>query len=204
MFLGTIVSHDGSLHTGLVLPDDNTQAIPFTEGDLVNWDSASTLIGQRVSFDVVEISNGYTAIHMVLQSPPRSPSNRRIVVSALVAQLLVGPVLVALCAWGLYTFKSWDPLVAHLIAVNFIAAILVIQLAASPILPRFQPAEYSALLLALCGGSPAVLLGAYLLPIKLKREDIAFFLITICLVQFLALYKFAPYIFSGDTWSALL
>ena len=198
MFLGTIVSHDSSLHTGLVLPDSGAQAIPFTEGDLVNWDNVSTLIKQRVSFDVVEISNGYAAIHIALHNPPKSRPNQRKALSTFVA-----PVLVALCTWGLYTFKFWDPLVAHLVSINFISAILVLQLTAMPLTPRFQPAEYAALLLAVCGGSPAILLGSYFLPIKFKREDLAFFMVTICLVQFLALYKFTPYLFSKETWANL-
>lgn len=199
-FNGTIVSHDISLHTGLVLPDGNAQAISFTEGDVLNWRGTSPLLGQRVSFEVVQTPTGYAAIHMVLLQEERP---RSIKPGAWMAAL-VAPLLVMAVTY--YTSRLFLlPLIfAYLPVVNFVSLVMLILVATTPRSTKPTPAEISLMLLALCGGALSVFLGIIATRTRLRSEGLLVFLFSMLLMQAIVIKKYFPEIFDVETWRMFL
>jgi uncharacterized membrane protein YsdA (DUF1294 family) len=195
-FNGTIVSHDMSLHTGLVLPDGNAQAVSFTEGDVLNWRGTSPLFGQRVSFEVVKTSVGYAAIRMVLlQEEPRSIIKPGAWMASLVAPLLV-------LAITFYTSRTFLlPLVfAYLPTVNFISLITLILVASGPRRSTPSPAEVSLLLLAFCGGALSVFVGILATRTRLRSEGVLVLLFSMVIMQAIIVKKYFPQVFDMQNW----
>ena len=195
-FAGTIVSHDLSLHTGLVLPDGNSQAISFTEGDVLNWHRNSPLFGQRVSFEVVQTPQGYAAIQMFLlnEKPPRSLESREIVAS------LVGPLMVAATTYMLSHFLLLPPIFAYLPAINFITAIMFFLVAGTPRTQRPRPPELMLLVLAICGGAPILLLLIVFTRTRLRSEGIILLVFSLVLMQAALIKKYYPHVYDTDIW----
>jgi len=195
-FAGTIVSHDLSLHTGLVLPDGNSQAISFTEGDVLNWHRNIALFGQRVSFEVVQTPQGYAAIQMFLlnEKPPRSFESREIVAS------LVAPLMVAATTYMLSHLLLLPPLFAYLPAINFITAIMFFLVTGTPRSQRPRPPEIMLLVLAICGGAPILLPLIMFTRTRLRSEGILVLVFALLLMQAVILKKYYPHIFDRDMW----
>jgi hypothetical protein len=195
-FAGTIVSHDLSLHTGLVLPDGKPQAVSFTEGDVLNWHRNSPLFGQRVSFEIVQTPQGYAAIQMFLlnESPPRSLPSRDIVAS------ILAPVMVAATTYTLSHFLLLPPLFAYLPAINFIAAIMFVIVAATPRSYRPQPPEMMLFILAVCGGAPILMLLLVLTRTRLRSEGILLLIFSLVLMQAIILKRYYPQVFDREMW----
>ena len=196
-FAGTIVSHDLSLHTGLVLPDGNSQAISFTEGDVLNWHRTSPLFGQRVSFEVVQTPQGFAAIQMFLlnEKPPRSFESREIAAS------LVAPLLVAATTYLLSTFFLLPSIFAYLPAINFITAIMFFLVAGTPRSHRPRPPEVTLLILAICGGAPILLLLLVFTRTRLRSEGIILLVFSLFLMQAILLKKYYPHVYDWRDWS---
>jgi hypothetical protein len=195
-FAGTIVSHDLSLHTGLVLPDGNSQAISFTEGDVLNWHRTSPLFGQRVSFEVVQTPQGYAAIQMFLlnEKPPRSFESRELVAS------LVGPLMVAATTYMLSHFLLLPPIFAYLPAINFITAIMFFLVAGTPRSHRPRPREIILLALAACGGAPILLPLIVFTRTRLRSEGIILLVLSLLLMQAVLIKKYYPHVYDRHMW----
>jgi len=195
-FNGTIVSHDLSLHTGLVLADGNAHAISFTEGDVLNWRGNSPLFGQRVSFEVVQTSTGYAAIHMVLLQEKREP----ILKPGGWIAAIVAPLLVVAATF----FASWFFLLpfvfAYIPVINFISLVMLILVASSPRSTKPRPSEISLLLLAFCGGALAVFVGILATRTRLRSEGLLVLLFSILIMQAIMVKKYYPEIFDLRTW----
>lgn len=195
-FAGTIVSHDLSLHTGLVLPDGNSQAISFTEGDVLNWHRTSPLFGQRVSFEVVQTPQGYAAIQMFLlnEKPPRSFESRELVAS------LVGPLMVAATTYMLSHLLLLPPIFAYLPAINFITAIMFFLVAGTPRTHQPRPPEIMLLALAICGGAPILLILIVFTRTRLRSEGIILLVFSLLLMQAVLIKKYYPHVYDLDMW----
>lgn len=199
-FNGTIVSHDTSLHTGLVMPDGNAQAISFTEGDVFNWRGTSPLFGQRVSFEVVQTPTGYAAIHMVLLQEER----RRLIKPGDWMAAVVAPLLVAGVTYGASYFFLLPLAFAYIPVVNFISFVMLILVASSPRSSKPRPAEISLMLLAVCGGALSVFVGILITRTRFRSEGVVVFLFSILIMQGILIKKFLPEIFDFDTWRMFL
>ncbi|MEN9846042.1 MAG: hypothetical protein RIS36_1189 [Pseudomonadota bacterium] len=199
-FAGTIVSHDLSLHTGLVLPDGNVQAISFTEGDVLNWHRTSPLFGQRVSFEVVRTPQGYAAIQMFLlnEKAPRLFESREIAAS------FVAPLLVAATTYALSTFFLLPPVFAYLPAINFITAIMFFLVAGTRRGHRPSPPEVTLLGLAMCGGAPILLLLLVLTRTRLRAEGIILLIFSAFLMQAILIKKYYPLVYDRRAWAMYL
>ena len=199
-FNGTIVSHDTSLHTGLVMPDGNAQAISFTEGDVFNWRGTSPLFGQRVSFEVVQTPTGYAAIHMVLLQEER----RRLIKPGDWMAAVVAPLLVAGVTYGASYFFLLPLAFAYIPVVNFISFVMLILVASSPRSAKPRPAEICLMLLAVCGGALSVFVGILITRTRFRSEGVVVFLFSILIMQGILIKKFLPEIFDFDTWRMFL
>jgi uncharacterized membrane protein YsdA (DUF1294 family) len=199
-FNGTIVSHDISLHTGLVLADGSAQAISFTEGDVFNWRGTSSLFGQRVSFEVVQTPTGYAAIHMV----PLQEERRRLIKPGDWMAALVAPLLVAGATYCASYFFLLPLAFAYIPVVNFISFVMLILVASSPQSAKPRPAEISLMLLAFCGGALSVFVGILITRTRFRSEGVVVFLFSILIMQGIMVKKFLPEIFDFDTWRMFL
>jgi hypothetical protein len=195
-FAGTIVSHDLSLHTGLVLPDGSTQAISFTEGDVLNWHRNSPLYGQRVSFEVVQTPKGYAAIQMFLlnEKPPRSFDSRDLTAS------LVAPVMVAATTYMLSHFLLLPPLFAYLPAINFISAIMFFLVTGTPRTQRPRPPELILFVLAICGGAPILFPLIIFTRTRLRSEGVLVLVFALLLMQAVILKRYYPHVYDPEIW----
>lgn len=196
-FAGTIVSHDLSLHTGLVLPDGNSQAISFTEGDVLNWHRNSPLFGQRVSFEVVQTPQGYAAIQMFLlnERPVRALPSRDLVAS------FVAPVMVAVTTYLLSYLLLLPPIFAYLPAINLISSIMFLLVAGRPRGYRPQPSEVMLLALAISGGAPILMLLILFTRTRFRSEGIIVLIFSLVLMQAILLKKYYPQVYDRDVWS---
>ena len=200
-FEGMIISHDPSLHSGLVLPNNEQRAIPFTEGDVVNWGGSEPLLGQKVSFSVVQTAHGVVAFNMRLLAKKRQLFAVRrsdIVVSAII------PCIIAAGVYGLSTYLFWPLIVAYLASVNIGALLLLMFIGASGYLNRTRPTEAMLFLLACAGGAPILLLAIFIVPTKFSAEHIAVLLGALILTQVIFLKREFPEVFEVDTWRVLL
>jgi hypothetical protein len=193
---GTIVSHDISLHSGLVLPDGNAQAINFTEGDVLNWRGTSPLFGQRVSFEVVQTPTGYAAIHMVLLKEER----RRIINAADWLPVLVTPLVVMGLTYAVSQFFVLPLIFAYIPVINFVSLIMLILVASSLANARSRAAAISLLLLAVCGGAATVFVGLLATRTRLRSEGLLAFLFSALIMQAIVVKKYFPEIFDIETW----
>ena len=195
-FNGTIVSHDISLHTGLVLPDGNAQAISFTEGDVLNWRGTSPLFGQRVSFEVVQTPSGYVAIHMVLLQEER----RSIINPTDWLPVLVAPLLVAGLTYAASHFFLLPLVFAYIPVINFVSLIMLIVVASTVGNAKSRAAAISLLLLAVCGGAVTVFVGLLATRTRLRSEGLLVFLFSIVIIQAIVVKKYFPELFDFETW----
>lgn len=196
-----IISHDASLHVGLVLPNEGGPAVPFTEGDVVNWSGMEPLLGEKVSFSVVETASGIVAFNMRLLDKRRklfSVKRSDLIVT------LVTPGIIAGCVYGLFHYLFWPLIVAYLVTVNIVALLLLIYIGASGYLNQTRVTEALLLLLAFAGGAPTLMLAIFIVPTKFSAEHIAVLLGAIILIQLIALKREFPEVFEVDTWSVLL
>ncbi|MEY4668733.1 MAG: hypothetical protein RL518_1432 [Pseudomonadota bacterium] len=196
-FAGTIVSHDLSLHTGLVLPDGKQQAISFTEGDVLNWRRNSPLFGERVSFEVVQTPQGYAAIQMFLlnERPQISFTSREMVAS------LTPPLLVGITTYLVSHFLLTPLIFAYLPAINFITVILFFLVAGTPRSHRPRPPEVMLMILAICGGAPALMLLLLFTRTRLRSEGMMVFVFALVIMQATLLKKYQPGVFDRAAWS---
>ena len=199
-FNGTIVSHDISLHTGLVLPDGNAQALSFTEGDVLNWRGSSPLFGQRVSYEVVQTPAGYAAIQMVLLQEER-PSLTK---PGDWMPALVAPLLVVAVTYYASRFFLLPLVFAYIPVVNFISLIMLILVASTPRSARPRPPEISLMLLAFCGGALSVFVGILATRTRLRNEGLLVFLFSMLMMQAIVVKKYYPEIFDLGTWRTFL
>ena len=197
---GTIVSHDISLHSGLVLPDGNAQAISFTEGDVLNWRGTSPLFGQRVSFEVVQTPTGYAAIHMVLLKEER----RRIINPADWLPVLVTPLVVMGLTYAVSQFFVLPLIFAYIPVINFVSLIMLILVASSLANARSRAAAISLLFLAVCGGAATVFVGLLATRTRLRSEGLLVFLFSALIMQAIVVKKYFPEIFDIETWRMFL
>jgi hypothetical protein len=199
-FVGTIVSHDLSLHTGLVIPDGNSQAVSFTEGDVLNWQRNVPLFGQRVSFEIVQTPQGYAAIQMFLlnERPQRSLPSREVVAS------LVAPLMVAAATYALVHFFLLPPVFAYLPAVNFVTAIMFFLVAGTPRTSRPRPPEVMLFILASCGGAPILLLLTIFSRTRLRSEGVLVLIFSFLLMQAIFLKRYYPQVYDFQLWSLYL
>jgi uncharacterized membrane protein YsdA (DUF1294 family) len=198
--IGTIVSHDESLHTGLVMPDGGPHAIPFTEGDVLNWDRQTTLLGQKVRFGVVQTAHGHVAIHIVIL---QQTTRKKILVSNGAIASLVAPLLVGAATFCLSRFLDWPLAIAYLITVNFIAFVTAVLVATTPRSARARLPEAVTILVAFCGGAPAVLIATYLIPSRLRSEPIVVLLFALVVIQVIAIKRYHPEVYRAETWRAV-
>lgn len=199
-YVGTIVSHDRSLHTGLVLPDNSPEAISFTEGDVLNWDRVSPLVGERAVFEIVQVAQGYAAIQMLL---PQQVVKKPYIPQA-VTQLLVPPLLVLVAAYALHLWLFWPLIISYFICINFVGLVLLMLIAASQYSRGVRPAEFTAVVLAFLGGAPVMTFGAYLLPTRFQTEVTVVSLVGLSVCQGLFLNAFFPEFFELSIWSRLV
>lgn len=199
-YVGTIVSHDPSLHTGLVLPDNSQEAICFTEGDVLNWDRVTPLVGERAVFEIVQVAQGYAAIQMLLpQRVVKKPY-----IPQVVTQLLVPPLLVLVAAYALHLWLYWPLIISYFICINFIGLVLLMLIAASHYSTGVRPAECTAVALAFLGGAPVMTFGAYLLPTRFRTEVAVVSLVALSVCQGLFLNAYFPEFFELSIWSRLV
>lgn len=199
-FEGVIISHDPSLHVGLVLPSTGEQAIPFTEGDVINWTGAEQLLGQKVSFAVVQTASGLVAFNMRLlakKSALRVISRKDIVVT------ILAPCIIAASVYALYHYLFWPLIIAYLVSVNIGALLLLVFIAASGYLNRTRPTEAMLLCLAFAGAAPVLLLAIFIVPTKFSAEHVAVLLGALILIQIILLKREFPEVFEVDTWQVL-
>ena len=199
-FKGVIISHDPSLHVGLVLPNDSEQAIPFTEGDVLNWAGAEGLLGEKVSFSVVQTASGIVAFNMRLETKKRALStiNRSdLVVTAL------APCMIAAGVYALYHYLFWPLVLAYLVSVNVGALLLLVFIGASGYLNRTRPTEALLIALAFAGAAPVLLLSIFIVPSKFSAEHIAVLLGALIIIQLIILKREFPEVFEVDTWRVL-
>lgn len=197
-FIGTIVSHDPSLHTGLVLPDGYPHAVGFTEGDVINWEGSTSLFRQRVSFDIIQTANGYAAIQMLLLQTGKSP--RQPIHLGTWPAAISGPAMVALTTYLATIFLLLPPVFAYVIAVNFITLLMFVLVALSPSTGRTNPAEASLILLALCGGAPLLFICMLSIRSRLTSEGMLALLFAFIVMQFIIAHTYAPDILSWRAW----
>jgi hypothetical protein len=197
-YTGTIVSHDPSLHTGLVLPDGVPKAVGFTEGDVINWEGTTALYGQRVSFDVIQTPNGYAAIQMILlRATPRPSFNLR---GNNWPAAIVGPIMVAITTYIASLLVPFPPVFAYVIAVNFITLLMFVLVAISPSTGRSNPAEASLTLLALCGGAPTLLVCMIMIHSRLRSEGMMALLLAFVVMQVILAQRYSPEILNWREW----
>jgi len=197
-YTGTVVSHDPSLHTGLVLPDNYPKAIGFTEGDVINWEGTTSLYGERVSFDVIETAGGFAAIQMLLlRAKPRPRFNLR---AGSWPAAVVAPIMVAVTTHLTSTFFSMPPIFGYVIAVNFITLLMFVLVALSPSTGKTNPAEASLLLLALGGGAPFLFICMLTIRSRLSSEGMLALLFAFIVMQFILAQTYAPDILSWREW----
>jgi hypothetical protein len=197
-FIGTIVSHDPSLHSGLVLPDGYSQAVGFTEGDVSNWPGTTVLFGRRVSFDVIQTSTGYAAIGILLLEATPSPKFRFDPGNWPAA--IIGPVMVAVTTYLGATFLSIPPMFAYVVAVNFIVLLMFVLVAISPSTGRTNPAEASLFLLALGGGALILFICILTIHSRLSSEGLLALLFVFMVIQFIIAQSCAPELLSWREW----
>lgn len=197
-FTGTIVSHDPSLHTGLVLPDGHQQAIGFTEGDVLNWSGDTLLFGEKVSFEAIQTPTGYAAVQMVLlENKPRSklrirPGNWMAAV--------VGPVMVAATTHLAMKFLLMPPAFAYALSVNFIILLMFVLVATTPSTGRRNPAEAALVLMALCGGAPILFICILTIHSRLSSEGLLALLFAFVVMQFILVQTYAPDVLHWRAW----
>ena len=196
-YAGTIVSHDLSLHTGLVLPDGNAQAIAFTEGDVLNWQRTAPLFGQRVSFEVVQTPHGYAAVQMFLldQKKPRNLELRDFLA------VLIAPLLVAGTTYALSHFLNFPLIFAYIPTINFISFMMVMLVSNSSRVQRPKFAEFMVVALAFCGGAPAILLAVLFSGARLRSQSMFLLVAALVIMQAIALKKYFPEVYDWHTWS---
>jgi hypothetical protein len=196
-FVGTIVSHDLSLHTGLVLPDGKPQALSFTEGDVLNWHRTSPLFGERVSFEVVQTPQGYAAIQMFLlnERPQRSFNSREIFAS------LTAPLMVGASTYLLSYFLLLPPIFAYLPAINFITVIMFFLVAGTPRSHRPRPPEIVLLVLAICGGAIALMPLILFTRTRLRSEGMLVLVFALVIMQAILLKKHHPDVYNREAWT---
>lgn len=197
-YIGTIVSHDPSLHTGLVLPDGYPHAVGFTEGDVINWTGTTTLFGERVSFDVIQTPGGFAAIQMILLETaprPRFGVNLKDWPAAIVA-----PSMVALTTHLIARFLPIPPIFAFVVAVNFITLLMFVLVAITPPSGRRNPAEASLILLALCGGAPTLFVCMLSIHSRLSSEALIALLFAFVIMQIVMAQTYCPEILSWRNW----
>lgn len=196
-YAGTIVSHDLSLHTGLVLPDGNAQAISFTEGDVLNWQRTAPLFGQRVSFEVVQTPHGYAAVQMFLldQKKDRSLESRDFIPA------LLTPLLVAGTTYALSHYLKVPLIFAYLPTINFVSFMMMLLVSQSSQAQRPRLAQFMVVALAFCGGAPAILLAGLFAGARLRSESMFPIMAALAFIQAIALKKYFPEVFDWHTWT---
>jgi hypothetical protein len=197
-FTGTIVSHDPSLHTGLVLPDGHQQAIGFTEGDVLNWSGNTLLFGEKVSFEVIQTPTGYVAVQMVLlESKPRRNLSIR---PGNWMAAIVGPAMVAATTYLAITFFFMPPVFAYALSVNFITLLMFVLVATTPSTGRRNPAEVALVLMALCGGAPILFACILTIHSRLSSEGLLALLFAFVVMQVIVAQTYAPDILRWRVW----
>jgi hypothetical protein len=196
-YAGTIVSHDLSLHTGLVLPDGNEQAIAFTEGDVLNWQRTAPLFGQRVSFEVVQTPHGYAAVQMFLleQKKPRSLESRDFIAA------LITPLLVAGTTYALSHYLRVPLIFAYIPTINFVSFMMMLLVSQSSRGQRPRLAEFMVVTLAFCGGAPAIWVAVFFSGARLRSEGMFLLMAALVVMQAIALKKYFPEVFDWHTWA---
>lgn len=197
-YTGTIVSHDPSLHTGLVLPDGHPKAVAFTEGDVINWEGTTALYGQRVSFEVIQTPSGYVAIQMLLLRAAKRPRLNLRTSSWLAAS--VAPIMVAVTTHLASTFLGIPYIFGYVIAVNFITLLTFALLTLSHSTRRTNPAKVSLILLALGGGAPILFLCMLIISSRLTSEGMLALLFAFMITQFLLAQTYCPEILNWRHW----
>lgn len=198
-FFGTIISHDPSLHSGLILPTGESQAISFTEGDVLNWDRRSPLLGQKVSFDAVQTQVGIVAVTIMILSTKRNAIVNREYLSA-----ISGPLAVALATAILHrcTAASW--IVSYIVAVNSVQLIFLLLISSTQRTIKVRPAEVAALLMAFAGGAPVMLITRRLIPTRFYSDQMAFLFMAAIAGHVLALKRCYPEVFKAASWRILM
>ena len=193
-FTGTIVSHDPSLHTGLVLPAGHQQAIGFTEGDVLNWSGDTLLFGEEVSFEAIQTPAGYVAVQMViLESTPRLKLSIR---PGNWLAAIAGPAMVAATTYLAINFLFMPPTFAYALSVNFISLLMFVLVATTPSTGRRNPAEAALLLMALCGGAPILFVCVLTIHSRLSSEGLLALLFTFIVMQVIVAQTYAPDVLS--------
>lgn len=195
--VGTIVSHDESLHRGLVMPDGGPHAVPFMEGDVLNWDRRSMLLGQKVSFGIVQTADGHVAIHIMLLAQAKRNGER---FSNDIVASLVAPLLVVASTFSLEHFLGYPLVIAFLVSINFIAFITAALVAITPVTRNTSLPEAVTILMAFCGAAPAVLIATYLIPSRLRREPIVVLLFALIIIQAITAKRYFPEVYRASTW----
>jgi hypothetical protein len=198
-YAGTIVSHDLSLHTGLVLPDGNAQAIAFTEGDVLNWQRTAPLFGQRVSFEVVQTPHGYAAVQMFLldQKGPRSLESRDFIAA------LITPLLVAGTTYALSNYLKLPLIFAYIPTINFISFMMVLLVSQSSGIQRPRLAQFMVVALAFCGGAPAILVALFFSGGRRHSESMFLLMAALVVIQAIAIKRYFPEVLDWHTWTYL-
>lgn len=197
-FTGTIVSHDPSLHTGLVLPDGYEQAIGFTEGDVLNWGGDTVLFGERVSFEVIQTPNGHVAVQMVLLETRSRPKIRIRPGNWMAA--VVGPLMVVATTYLAITFFFMPPVFAYALSVNFITLLMFVLVATTPSTGRRNPAEAALILMALSGGAPILFICVLTIHSRLSSEGLLALLFAFVVMQVIVTQTYAPDILRWRVW----
>jgi hypothetical protein len=195
---GTIVSHDPSLHSGLVMPDGYTQAVSFTEGDVLNWPGTTLLFGERVSFDIIQTSTGHAAVGVVLLEATPASKFRFDVGNWPAA--IIGPVMAAATTYLGTTFLAIPPTFAYVVAVNFITLLMFVLVATSPSTGKTNPAEASLFLLALGGGALILFICIVTIHSRLSSEGLLALLFVFMVIQFIVAQSFAPELLNWREW----
>jgi uncharacterized membrane protein YsdA (DUF1294 family) len=182
------------------MPDGGPHAIPFTEGDVLNWDRQTTLLGQKVRFGIVQTAHGHVAIHIVILE---QKTRKKVFVSNGLVASLVAPFLVGATTFCLTRFLDWPLVIAYLISVNFIAFITAVLVATMPRSHRARLPETVTILMAFCGAAPAVLIATYLIPSRLRSEPIVVLLFALIVIQVIAIKRYHPEIYRAETWRAV-
>ena len=153
-FFGTVISHDLSLHSGLVLPSGESHAISFTEGDVLNWDRRSLLLGQKVSFEAVQTQFGVMVIS----------TKQNTLVSREILSALSGPIGVLCAVAFLQRCTQASLIVSYIVAINSVQVLFLLLISSTQRTIKLRPSEVVAMLMALAGGAPAMLFARRLIP----------------------------------------
>jgi len=197
---GTIISHDASLHVGLIMPKGAAHAVQFTEGDLLNWDGRVHLLGMRVSFEVVNAPRGPTAVYVRLAMPQKQLRGR---LGGEWSATIITPLLVPLLTYLLSHHLLLPKMFTYLISVNIVTLVLYALTASRGYTHSMRPSEALLLFLAACGGSPACLFGLFFFRTRFNTKGFYILIAFIMAVQFMAIKRYAPGLLTSRVWRVL-